>query len=412
MSFDALIVGGGASGLMAACALSQAGRRVALLEKQSRVGRKLLSTGNGRCNLTNLNAGSGDYHGSRQAARAALRAWPPRRVMEVFEALGIPCVADAEGRVYPMSGQAASVLDALRLCCDEAGAVTFTDFAVVELRRDGRGFEALSRDGRGVRAGCALMCTGGLAAPKLGADGGGYRLMERLGHALTPRFPAIAALKTPPEPIRGLKGIRADGALRLTRDGETLREETGELLFTEYGVSGIAAMQCARAVNETLRGGGSCRLTVDFMPGRDATAALKRRAEDLPDRAMEDFLNGIVPRRLGQRLAKQAGLELSARAGALDGAALERLAKTLSGWTLPVTGTLDFDQAQVTAGGVSLKDFDLRSLRSLKVPGLYAAGELLDVDGDCGGFNLQWAWSSALLAAEGMMESPLSREIR
>ena len=400
--FDTIIIGGGASGLIAACALARRGRRVVLLEKQSRVGRKLLSTGNGRCNLTNLGARPEHYHGSRQAARTALRAWPPARIAEFFEALGIPCVPDEAGRVYPMSRQAASVLDALRLGCDEAGVVTLTDFAVRELSRRDGGFEARAADGRSARGRTALVCTGGLAAPKLGACGDGYRLLEGLGHAMVPRFPAIAALRAPAEAVRGLKGIRAEGEIALLADGKAVRTEAGELLFAESGVSGIAAMQLARGANEALRAGVPCAVRLSFVPESEADALLRRRAECLPARALEDFLNGIVPKRLGQALVRAAGLAWDERAGALPEQELNRLARALSGWTLPVLGTQDFDQAQVTAGGASLKDFDVRSLRSLRVPGLYAAGEVLDVDGDCGGFNLQWAWSSALLAVDGI----------
>ena len=404
MLYDVMIIGGGASGLMAACALSQRGRRVVLLEKQSRVGRKLLSTGNGRCNLTNRNARSSDYHGARQAAQAALKAWPPKRVEALFGALGVPCVADAEGRVYPMSRQAASVLDALRLCCDERGVATLTDFPVTALTHPGEVFEAAAADGRRVRARCALVCTGGLAAPKLGASGEGCRLLEGFGHRIAPRFPAIAPLRTPAEPIRGLKGIRAEGGIALVSGGETLRTEWGELLFADGGVSGIAAMQLARQVNECLRAGRACALRLSFVPeGEDLS--LQSRAEALPRRALEDFLNGIVPKRLGQALVRAAGLESARPAGALTAAELARLSGLLAGWSIPVTGTGDFDQAQVTAGGARLQDFDVRSMQSLRQSGLFAAGEVLDVDGDCGGFNLQWAWSSALLAAEGIDRS-------
>ena len=443
MIYDIIIIGGGASGLLAAAVLAGKGRRVALLEAQARVGRKLLSTGNGRCNLTNRNARPSDYHGSRQAAQYALKCWPPKRIEALFEALGVPCAADGEGRVYPMSRQAASVLDALRLACDERGVDTLTEFEVVKLalqplppddRRHGAaealpvsrrekapqqsvpsrdrqhpsealpasgrsGYAAAAKDGRRVWGRCCLVCTGGLAAPKLGASGKGQELLKALGHSITPRFPAIAALVTPPEPVRGLKGIRAEGRLTLLAGGEAIREEAGEILFSESGVSGIAAMQLARGVNEALRANRACALRLDLCP---QPVDLGRRAANLPKRAMEDFLNGIVPRRLGQTLVKSAGIPLNRPAGSLSHVELQRLHQILTGWTLPVTGTLGFDQAQVTAGGVSLKDFDLRALRSLRAPGLFAAGEVLDVDGDCGGFNLQWAWSSALLAVEGI----------
>ncbi|MBR1821118.1 MAG: aminoacetone oxidase family FAD-binding enzyme, partial [Clostridia bacterium] len=257
-------------------------------------------------------------------------------------------------------------------------------------------------DGRRVQARCALVCTGGLAAPKLGASGEGYRLLEGFGHRITPRFPAIAALNTPQEAVRGLKGIRAEGEISLLIDGETARVEAGEVLFGEAGISGIAAMQLARQANEALRAGRACAARLNLMPDTDIAKALQIRAEHLPRRTMENFLNGIVPKRLGQTLARNAGLDMALTADQLRQGQLSRLAELLGGWTLPVTGTQGFDQAQVTAGGASLKDFDARRMRSLRAPGLFAAGEVLDVDGDCGGFNLQWAWSSALMAAEGI----------
>jgi predicted Rossmann fold flavoprotein len=246
------------------------------------------------------------------------------------------------------------------------------------------------------------VCTGGLAAPKLGACGDGYKLLERLGHTIVPCFPAIAALITPPEPVRGLKGIRAEAEIALLCGDEAVRSERGEVLFADSGVSGIAAMQLARTVNAALLAGKRCAVRLDFVPGLDAPALLRKRAADLPKRGLGDFLNGIVPRRLGQTLVKAAGLPLDVAAGELSERQIDALAGALSGWTLPVTGTQGYDQAQVTGGGASLKDFDIRCMGSLRRDGLFAAGEVLDVDGDCGGFNLQWAWSSALLAAEGI----------
>ena len=397
--YDAIIIGGGASGLMAACRLARLGKRAAILEKQGRVGRKLLSTGNGRCNLTHRGARAADYHGARQAAQYALRAYPPEKIEAIFAELGVPCDADGEGRVYPASRQAASVLDALRLFCDENGVDTLTDFQVTDLRPAPGGFEARSADGRAVRGRAALVCTGGLAAPKLGACGDGYKLLEALGHAVTPRFPAIAPLKTDPGPIRGLKGIRAEGTITLMEGDRPLRAEAGEVLFTESGVSGIAAMQLARQAGQALREKRPCAVALNLCP---AGCDLAARAAALPKRRMEDFLNGIVAKRLGQTLIREAGIEGSRQASALSSAELRRLERLLTRWVLPVTATAGFDQAQATAGGARLQDFDVRTLRSLRVPGLYAAGEVLDVDGDCGGYNLQWAWSSALLAAEGM----------
>lgn len=463
---DLIIIGGGAAGLAAACAAARPGRRVVLLEKQSRVGRKLLATGNGRCNLTRLGAKPSDYFGARGAAATALRHCPPEDVLTFFDELGLPAAPDEEGRVYPLSNQAASVLDALRLSAAERGCEIRTDCAVEEIRTEGnsqarsarsdaqsRGQKASGRsaepypsfradavrshradgvhgkgaspsafassehergsadaassflvrtsDGQTLRARRVLICTGGLAAPKLGACGDGYKLMEMLGHSSTPKFPAIAALKTPPEPVRPLKGQRAECLLTLTGGSRTLRAERGEALFADGGVSGIAAMQLARACQTALRAGERCALHLNFTPDwEDVDARLSERARRLPLRTMEDFLSGVVPKRIGQTLVKAAGIEpLSREARSLSPRELRALAAALTDWTLPVTGTQGFEQAQVTAGGVSMDGFDPETMQSRRVPGLYGAGELMDVDGDCGGFNLQWAWSSALIAA-------------
>lgn len=402
--YDVLIVGGGAAGLAAACFLARGGCRVAVMEKQNRVGRKLLSTGNGRCNLTNLRATQRDYHGTRAAAARALELCPPEAVIGFFEALGLPVTADAEGRVYPMSNQAASVLDALRLAAEERGCELLTQCPAALIHPETGGFSVVTEEGRTFRGRRVLVCTGGMAAPKLGGGVDGYRLLKALGHRITTRFPAIAALKVNTETVRALKGQRAACAVKLVADGKILREERGELLFAEAALSGIAVMQLARDCGEALQAKRVCAVSIDFLPDEsDAAARIRERIRRIPRRSMEDFLNGIVSKRIGQSLVRAARIEpLSREAGSLTEAEESRLAGVLKDWSIPVTGVMGFEHAQVTAGGVSLGDFHWDTLESSITPGLYAAGELLDVDGDCGGFNLQWAWSSALMAAKAI----------
>lgn len=392
MKTDALILGGGASGLIAAGALARAGRRVLVLEKNPRVGKKLLATGNGRCNFTNLRASATDYFGARALAEPALCAFPPEAVAAYFETLGINLRADAEGRAYPMSNQASSVLDALRLSLSEAGGEVWTDFRAVRIEPD---LLVSAEDGRRARGKCLLVATGGQAAPKLGGCADGYALLEPLGHRATRRFCALAPLRT--TPIPALKGIRVQCAISLIADGRAIRTETGEILFTDYGVSGIAAMQLARFV----RSGMALSICLVDAPGR---AFVQDRMRHLPGRPMEDFLNGAVPRRVGQALIRAAGIAPSRPASSLTGAEAAKLGALLNDWRLPVSGAMDFEHAQVTAGGLDARDFDPRSLESLRVPNLFAAGEALDVDGPCGGYNLQWAWASGLLAAKSMLE--------
>ncbi len=395
MTHDVIIIGGGASGLAAACRL--AGRRVLALEKQPRVGRKLLATGNGRCNFTNIHAAKEDYPGERAAAERVLFRNPPDRVIEFFEHLGVPAVQDDAGRVYPMSGQAASVLDALRLYAVEHGVEILTNSPVTKVEK---GFSV--RAGEKIyRSKCVLIATGGLAAPKLGACGDGYRILQSLGHPSARTFPALTPLKTSADDVRSLKGQRIRCDLILMHGQDVIRVESGELLFSEDGLSGIAAMQLSRDVGAL---GSGCEVRVRILKDKDAALSmLKARRDNLSGRMMEDFLSGIVPKRVGMAIVKRAGiLPMSRTAHTINDTELSRLAHLMTDWRFPISGTNGFDAAQVTAGGVRLKDFDWDTLESKKVPGLYAAGEMLDVDGDCGGYNLQWAWASALTAAQAI----------
>ncbi|NLF29128.1 MAG: aminoacetone oxidase family FAD-binding enzyme [Clostridiales bacterium] len=384
MKYGALIIGGGAAGLIAAVSLARRNHRVAVLEAQGRVGRKLLATGNGRCNLTNVRAKPEDYFGDRALIEPALRAFPPSEVLEFFAELGVPSRVDEEGRAYPMSNQAASVLDALRLAFAEAGGEEIADFRVASISK---GLVADAGDGRRFRGNAVLAATGGLAAANLGAADAPF--LAALGHAFTKRSPALSPLVT--EPILALKGLRAH--VKLTLDG---RAEVGEILFTEYGVSGIAAMQLARFARP------GAALSIDFSAG--AAIDLASRARALPERRMEDFLNGVVPKRIGQVVAKAAGVSLSTRARELSAREMDELSNALTGFQLPVKGAKGFEHAQVTAGGLTSSDFDPETLESRRVPGLFCAGELLDADGPCGGYNLQWAWASGRLAARSIDE--------
>ena len=388
------IIGGGAAGLAAACMLARAGVKTAVYEKQPRVGRKLLSTGNGRCNMTNLNMSPEYYLGD---ARTALGAFSAQDAIAFFEDLGVSCISDAEGRVYPASNMAAGVLDALRLGAVEAGAELICDFEAREIAPERGGFCIIAADGRRAHASRLLIACGGLAAPKLGAGPDGYRLLQRFGHALVPRYPAIAPVRVEPAAVRGLKGIRARGEISLMAGDRCVRCEAGEMLFNEDNVSGICAMQLAAQVN--VRRGQKLSLRVNLLPGAKGDEMLKRRAL-LPERALEDFLSGLMPRRLGQTLLRAAELgPMNLPARALSDADCARLQACLTGWTLPVTGTAGFEQAQVTLGGARMDEFNPDTLESKRQRELFAAGETLDVSGDCGVYNLHWAWASAALAA-------------
>jgi predicted Rossmann fold flavoprotein len=395
-STTVLIIGGGAAGLAAAVCAARQGAHVTILEKMDRVGKKILATGNGRCNL--LNAGPLRYHGGEAFARAVLSHADARRVSAFFESLGLSLREEEEGRVYPASGQASSVLDVLRMGCARHGVETVCGAAVSHIEKRPEGWSAFA-GGAEYKADALIVTGGGKAAPKLGSDGSAYALLTSQGHRLTTPRPALTQLKTETGPIRGLAGIRAQAELTLTREGKTLAREQGEILFTEYGVSGVAAMQLARDAMGTV-------LHIDLLPAihieaSDVLPGLLARVELFSGFPLEQYFTGWLPSRLGMALLKQANIgPLSRLCSTLSRQEISALAALLSDFSLAVTGVQGFDSAQVTAGGIDTVGFDPASLASRLAPGLFAAGEVLHVDGDCGGFNLLFAWASGMLAGE------------
>lgn len=401
--FPICIVGAGASGLMAAIAASRARRaRVCLLEREARAGRKLLSTGNGRCNLLNASPEPGRLHGSfAPAAQAMLEETPPEALIQIFESIGLSCRPEAEGRVYPYSGQASAVLDALRFACARQGVELVPQCRVTALRPRGDGF-ALTTESGAFQARKVIVACGGKAAPTFGADGDGARLLKALGHAVAPERPALSPLKLPPESIRGMKGVRLRCNVALLADGKPLQAECGEVIFADASVSGVAVMQLSRAAGDALARRKRVALRLDLLPGLDARALLHSRAALLGDEPAERLFTGLVPARAALCLLREAGCPPQAPA---CGAPHESLAALLHAWELPVLGVAGFEQAQVTAGGLLARDFDPQTLESRLVPGLYACGEALDLDGDCGGYNLMWAWLSGLRAGSAAVEA-------
>ncbi len=405
------IVGGGASGLCAAVRAAESGRfsRVIVLERGPRVGRKLLATGNGRCNLTNRYASPENYRCRTgrhpEFVRPALEAFNVGRVLSFFESLGIVPLEEEDGKIYPRSLQAASVLDVLRFRAEELGVELCCDQEVTGIRPAAEGFVLLTAQGK-LRAERVLLAAGGAASPKLGGTDSGCRLLEELGHSITPLLPSIVQLKTELTTIRPLTGIKVDGIVTLT-GGDTPVSQTGEILFTDYGISGPPVMQVSCQATRLLEAGGKPVISLDLASEytkEELFLLLKARAAARPEVLLENFLVGMFHKRVGQTALKAAGIApLSRKAGSLAPNELNALVSQLKSWKLPVTGTMGLLNAQVTAGGAELSEFDPNTLESRLIPGLYACGEVLDIDGDCGGYNLQWAWSSAMLAIESMI---------
>ena len=392
-----VVIGGGASGMMAALSAAEQGHRVVLLERQQRLGRKLMATGNGRCNLTNTAASPAHYHGAEaDFVRPALEAFGAEATLAFFHALGLLTVEEYGGRVYPLSNSANSVLDVLRFALDRAGVEQRCGCSAREIRRREQGYSVLT-DGGTLEADALIVACGGCAGSKLGGVTDGYTLLKALGHKRTGLYPSLVQLLTAPELPRTLKGVRCPARLRLTAGESLLAETEGELQFTETGVSGPAVFDLSRAA---ATGGEGLTLHIDFLgrSGEETLALLRQRRTAFPDLETGEILTGMLHNRLGRMLVRQAGLNMALPLRALGENELKKLAAVLLDLQLPVRGTEDFDHAQVTAGGVKTGGFNPETLESWFMPGLFVCGEVLDVDGDCGGYNLQWAWSSGHLA--------------
>lgn len=388
-----LIVGGGASGLMAALTASEnAENEVVLIERQARVGRKLLATGNGRCNLTNRLLGLEHYHGQEpDFCFPALHAFDAEQTLAFFRELGLLTVTQPDGRVYPYSDSANSVLDVLRLHLEQRENLTILTACEVSALRKKQGRFCAQTGEATVEAERAIVCAGGIAGGKLGGTDAGYRLLSSFGHRRTRLTPALVQLRTDTTFVRALKGVRCEAEAAFA--GKMRR---GEVQFTDYGVSGPVIFELSGAAEDGT-------LTLDFLPDYaddEIFALLRARCDTLPKLKAESLLTGMLHNRLGKTLLRVCGLPAEEALMDLDDAALHAVVRASKRFSLTVTGKPGFDGAQVTSGGIRTTEFDSQTLESRLCPGLYAAGEVLDIDGDCGGYNLQWAWSSGRLAGK------------
>lgn len=400
-SLGIAVVGGGASGLAAAIAASdeakKAGRKlkVAVLEKNPRVGKKLLMTGNGHCNLTNRYAGPESYHGDVDAVSALLERCPAEKVVEAFRSLGLLCRETEEGRIYPYSMQASSVLNVLRRNLEMRRVETICGFPVERIESLPGGF--LLHSGKNcICARRVVVAAGGKACPQSGSDGSGYGLLKPLGHSVTGLYPALVPIRTDSKRVRPLKGVRCPAAATLSADGKTFKTVRGEVQFTESALSGICIFELSRYIG---RSPGNMEISLDLAPEYSVpslAAFLReqpRMAEELPP---EQILEGAFPKSLGLEVVKNAGSDTRPD--------FTRIARDAKNFRFPVLGTLSWPRAQVTAGGIPLAETDAK-LQSRCRKGLFLCGEILNLDGACGGFNLHWAWVSGTAAGRAAARS-------
>lgn len=397
--YDVAIVGAGASGMVAAISAKREKPKlkIVLIEALPRIGKKILATGNGRCNLTNYSAKSGVYNSP--SVTPLLDKYPPERVVDFFSSIGLECVADSESRVYPSSNMATSVLDCLRFELERLGIEILTETKVTAVRKTNGIFIINSS----IRAKRLILSTGGKASPSQGSDGSGYELLRGLNHTVTPLYSGLVQL-TVKEDVKQLKGIRAKAEVSLrTVEGKTIDSSSGEVLFTDYGLSGIAIMDISRSVRSR-----NCECGLNILPDlttEDVEAFLKRAAERNPLQSLEDALTGLIPKNLGRYIIKHIGFRSDITVGTINNKQRYVFADSLKNLKFVITGTKGFENAQVTVGGADTDEFDMSTLESKMVKGLYCTGELLDVDAPCGGFNLQWAWASGIAAGKSCSRS-------
>ena len=403
---DVAIVGGGAAGLLTAI---QVGRRapnlrVAVLDGAERLGRKILISGGGRCNVTHRKAEPGDFCGATPAAiRKVLRQWSVEDTRAFFAGLNVPLKEEPTGKLFPVANKARTVLDALLRACSDAGVMLCHPARVTAITRAEGGFELRSSAGQ-CAAQCVVLATGGRSLPQTGSDGVGYSLARGLGHTLTPWVgPSLVPLVVDPgEELLEGKGIAHDVALSVrAKQGRLMRRVEGALLLTHFGVSGPAVLDISRTWLKAQAEGACPSLHVSWLPEatRESTDTWLRGLGAQP---LGKALATHLPQRLARMLLDKVGLDPQTSAAQLQKAARKALGQALTNYRLDVRGDRGWAYAEVTAGGIPLREVDLRTMASRKAPGLYLVGEILDVDGRIGGFNFQWAWATGVSAGRAL----------
>lgn len=401
--FDIAIIGAGPAGMMAAITAAKQGASVILLEKNQILGRKILATGNGRCNLTNKNISVERYHGANpDFINKILTSFTQFQVMDFFESLGVILKEEDKGRIFPRTNQASSVTEALYFELQKFQVVIKTDFLVKKIEPnnpwviDGlTGQEKLSFQAKNL-----ILATGGKASFHLGSSGDGLFWAEKLGHTIVATHPALVPLETKESWPKDIQGLRFEGTAKTIVDGKVLLESFGDILFTHFGLSGPAIMKHARCVSE-LPAKTKIEIHLDAIP-EENEKSLDKKIEIILNshgaKAVKNALAGVVPAELLNTVLKNLEIDPDKKASRISKPERNLIAKNLKNLILTVSQTRSFKEAQVTAGGLDVKEINPQTLESKKIPRLFFAGEIIDVDGDSGGFNLQWAWSSGYLA--------------
>lgn len=398
------IIGGGASGLMAAIVAARQGADVTLIERQNRVGKKILVTGNGRCNLSNTTLAPVHFHTHSKAdVFQVIKAFGLQQTLDFFKELGIEPLVE-KGKLYPLSEQASSVLDVMRLELQKLGVKIIVDTCVCKLEPNKDKWVVATEDHKKYVFDRVIIATGGLAAPQLGCDEKGYKLLKPLGHRTYTPYPTLVHITSSTPYCKMMQGTRVKGSVCIEVDGQITRKEEGEVLFTEDGLSGPPIFQLSREASSAYVQQKQCRIYLDLAPkvtADELIAKVYERIGQNPQKTIEELFIGWFHKKVVMAIIKQSAIGSPITpCENLEYEMIEKLVKSIKQLTFEVTGTRGYKFAQATAGGIRLEDIDLKTMASKKAKGLYIIGEVLDVDGDCGGYNLQWAWSTGYLAGQ------------
>lgn len=400
-----MVIGAGPAGLMAAITAAEKGVKVLLLERKNRVGGKITVTGDGKGNLSNINIHWFNYHSCEpEFVLPALSEFDFLRTGDFFKKLGLKLYIDKKGRVFPYSREALIIQKMLAGELERLKVKVITGVDIQEIRKLGSGLEVVMKHSPSLYAQKIVLATGGLSKPQLGATGDGYYWAAKLGHQLEPQFPALVQLITSISNLNLLNKLKlSEVRIALIVDNQVKAKECGDLLFIQHGISGIAVFSLSRPASEALYQRKKVSVRINFTP--DLTVeelnnffSVKKKNEPL--KPLIILLQGILPEKLSRFILKVQDIELDSTIGLLSDNEIENIIASTTNFYLPVTGTQSWKYAQITCGGISVKEVNPKTMESEIVPNLYFAGEILDVDGDCGGYNLQWAWSSGYLAGK------------
>lgn len=403
-----VIIGGGASGLMAAIMAARRGAQVTIIEHKDRVGKKILMTGNGRCNLTNMNDIRNKYYGEDlDSIYRIIENFDARKVRAFFEEIGLYTKEKKDGGVYPVSEQASGVLDVLRTECAHLHIQSWTECDVVNIQptEDGgiveykRKIDDQLQKGK-LKYDALILATGGKAAPVSGSDGSGYQLVKKIGHSLITPLPALVQLRCDGNYFKMVSGVRAQAKLQVYVNQKYCVQEEGELQITDYGISGIPVFQFSRIIARALHQKQQCEVHINFltyMSDEQIDTLMKETAKQFSYKTAEEFFSGLVHKKLALLICKLSNIKPTTMLSELSKEEYEKCIHYLIDWKVTVKETNPFENAQVCCGGVPLSEVN-NVMESKKCPHIYLVGELLDCDGICGGYNLQWAWSTGAIA--------------